>query len=410
MLRLPFIFLLVSAALAQSATCNLPSGKELPEKQQEQLKMLLAGGGDVAAIRFDAALDYAKLGNQQKALEMLEQALSDGPWLDPAPEPAFAPLRSCERFQKLVQRVGSKYPQHAAARVVFTIAQKDLIPEGLAADPADGSLYLSSIYHRKIVKISPQGEARDFVTEGQDGLPGVLGIKVDPADGSVWAASERTGASALFHFDHQGRTLGKFEPQEPGKHLFNDLVITPAHDVFVTDSEDNSLYKLPHGSGKLIRIGLGRRFYPNGIALTPDGATLYVAHGYGIALVNVATETITELAAAKGISVAQVDGLYYWQGSLIAIQNGLGAIRIVELSLDSSGKAVVAGRLLEFRSDKLELPTTGAIYQGKFYYIVNSQLDHEEDGKLKNEDQLKPVKIAALPLGPWEPRGGKKGD
>jgi hypothetical protein len=398
MISLPWVLLLLAAGLAQPTPCHLASGQELSGKQQEQFQQLLASGGDPAAIRFNVALRYAKMGNQQKALETLEQALAVGPWLNPASEPDFKPLESCERFRKLVQRIEQKYPPRRAGRVVFTVAQKDLIPEGLAADPSDGSLYLSNIHHRKIVKISPRGEVRDFVAEGQDGLLGVLGMKVDPADGSLWAASERTGTSALFHFDRNGHTLAKYAPQEAGKHLFNDLVITPSRDVFVTDSEDNSIYKLAHGSGTLTRIGLSGRFYPNGIALTPDDATLFVAHTFGIARVDTASGAVSELSAPRGISLAAADGLYYGQRRLIAIQNGFGANRIVELRLDSAGKAVVSGKLLEYRSDTLDLPTTGAIYQGKFYYIVNSQIDHEEDGKLKDPDQLKPVKIAALPL------------
>jgi hypothetical protein len=408
MLSFPFILLLIFTALAQTNACNLRSGKELAEKQQEQFKSLLGAGGDVAAVRFNLAIDYAKIGNQQKALETLEQALAATPWLDPASEKDFDALKSCERFQKLVERVERKYPPRAAGRVVFTLEQKDLIPEGLAVDPA-GSFYLSSVYHRKIVKISPRGETRDFVSQGQDGLLGVLGIKVDPGDGSVWAASERAGAAALFHFDRNGRTLGKYFPQEPGKHLFNDLVITPSRDVFVTDSEDNSVYKLPDGSGKLVRISLPGRLYPNGIALSPDGARIYVAHAFGIAVMDPQTGKLAELTAPQGVSIAQADGLYYRQGSLIAIQNGFGANRIVQLRLDGSGKAVVAGRMLEFRSTTLELPTTGAVYQGRFYYIVNSQIDHEEEGKLKDPDQLKPVKIAALPLERWEPNVRSKG-
>ena len=400
---LPFILLLISTALAQTNACNLSSGQELTERQQEQFKSLLASGGDPAAIRFNMAIDYARIGNQQKALEILERALADAPWLDPSSEKDFDALKNCDRFQKLVEGVERKYPARVAGQVVVTIQQKDLIPEGLAVDPADGSFYLSSIYHRKIVNVGAHGDVRDFVREGQDGLLGVLGMKVDPSDRSVWAASERAGAAALFHFDRNGRTLGKYFPLEAGKHLFNDLVVTPAHDVFVTDSEDNSVYKLPHGSDKLVRIDLPGRYYPNGLALGPDGTRLYVAHAFGVAVLETVTGKTNELTVPRGISDAAGDGLYYWQGNLIAIQNGFGANRIVQLRLDHTGTAIIAGKLLEFRSKTLELPTTGAVYRGKFYYIVNSQIDHEDAGKLKNPDQLKPVKIAALPLDQWGP-------
>jgi hypothetical protein len=167
--------------------------------------------------------------------------------------------------------------------------------------------------------------------------------------------------------------------------------------VYVTDSDDGSLYKLAHASRQLSRIDL-RANYPNGIALGGDGTTLYVAHAFGILRMDTGSGAFAELRAPKDISTAQADGLYYRQGRLIAIQNGLGANRIVELQLTKDGRSVSAGRLLEFRSSTLELPTTGAIYDGKFYYIVNSQIDHEDHGKLNNPDQLKPVKIAVLQL------------
>ncbi len=385
-------------AHAQTPACNLASGKALDGARQKQFTTMLASGADSAAVEFNMALDYAKLGNYRKALFTLEQALKDAPWLDPAPEPDFKEMAGCAAFKKLVSRIEKKYPVVAVSKITFTVATRDLIPEGLASDAADGSLYMSSVYHRKIVKITSDGKTADFVAEGQDGLLGVLGIKVDPRDRSVWAASERAGESALLHFNLNGKTLDKYLPEGPGKHLFNDLVVTPQGQVFVTDSEDSSVYTLRPGAAKLVRYGLGSRFYPNGIALSSDGKTVFVAHAFGIVRMDLNGTAMSELHAPAGISLAQIDGLYFWKGSLIAIQNAFGPNRIVRLLLTPEGRAVASGRLLEFRSANLELPTTGTILGGSFYYIVNTQIDHEQDGKLKNEDELKPVKIAVIKL------------
>lgn len=384
-------------ALAQASNCDLKSGPELQEKQKT-FASRLASIPDKAAVRFNMAMAYGQAGNSRKALSLLEQALVDTPWLDPSAEPVFKSLYGCPAFQKLTARIHQKYPPTSTSRVVNTIPQKDLIPEGLAADAADGSLYMSSIFHRKIVKIMPDGSITDFVAEAQDGLLGVLGIKVDPRDRSVWAASERDGESELFHFDRSGRTLARYVPQEPGKHLFNDLVVAASGDVFVTDSEDGSVYKLSQGEKKLLRLDLRKRPYPNGIALSGDGTSLYVAYAFGIAIMDLNGSSITDLRAPRGISAAGADGLYWRQGSLIAIQNGFGANRIVQLRLTPDGRSISAGKLLEFRTSNLELPTTGAVYNGSFYYIVNSQIDHEDNGKLLNEDKLQPVRIAALKL------------
>jgi DNA-binding beta-propeller fold protein YncE len=286
----------------------------------------------------------------------------------------------------------------AAAKPAFTIHIADLIPEGLAADPVDGSLYMSSIYHRKIVKILPDGKVSDFIAEGQDGILSVLGLKVDPRDRSVWAASERLDKTSLFHFDSSGKTIAQYLPEELGKHGFNDLVITSGGQVLVTDSTDNSVYSLPAGGKKLVRYALGNRAFPNGIALSPDGTTVYVAHAFGIARMNVDGTGLAELPAPAGISLAQADGLYFWNGGLIAVQNGYGPNRIVYLALAADGKSVTAGKLLEYRSSNLDLPTTGAILNGSFYYMVNTQINHEQDGKLKNAEHLQPVRIAVLKL------------
>ena len=70
----------------------------------------------------------------------------------------------------------------------------------------------------------------------------------------------------------------------------------------------------------------------------------------------------------------------------------------MHLLLAPDGKSVTSGKLLEFRSSNLDLPTTGAVLNGNFYYMVNTQIDHEQDGKLKNAEQLQPVRIAALKL------------
>jgi SMP-30/Gluconolactonase/LRE-like region len=390
---------LAGSVLAQSMDCHLAAKGGISQERQKTFQSLRSNSAlDQAAIQFNLALDYAQAGNASKALSVLEEALLQTPWLDPSTEEAFKPLYSCREFQDLVSRVQRKYPPVAASHVVRTVPEKDLIPEGLASDPGDGTLYLSSIYHRKIVKITPQGMISDFVSEAQDGLLGVLGLKVDARDHSVWAASERGGQAALFHFDGNGKTLAKYAPEEKGKHLLNDLVITMQGDVFVTDSEYKSVYKLPHGASRLVRLDLQGRLYPNGIALSADGKSLYVAHGFGIVVMSLNGNEIHELAAPKDVSLAQVDGLYWRKGSLIAIQNGFGANRIVELRLAADGRSVSSGRLLEFRSSNLELPTTGTIYKNDFYYIVNTQADHENNGRLTREETLQPVKIAVLPL------------
>src|SRR6478736_295541 len=166
-LHCSLVFVLSALASSQTQSCNHNGGKELAPAKQREFASFLVSSGDIAAVRFDMALHYAKLGNYAKTLSTLQEALKDTPWLDPASEPDFKPISGCSSFKALVARIEKKYPVVSAAKPAFTIHASDLIPEGLAADPVDGSLYISSIYHRKIVKILPDGKVSDFIKIGR---------------------------------------------------------------------------------------------------------------------------------------------------------------------------------------------------------------------------------------------------
>jgi hypothetical protein len=53
---------------------------------------------------------------------------------------------------------------------------------------------------------------------------------------------------------------------------------------------------------------------------------------------------------------------------------------------------------LEYRTRFTPLPTTGAIVGDTFYYITNSQLDHDQDGKLLRPDELVAITVAKVSL------------
>src|SRR4029078_7300292 len=147
----------------------------------------------------------------------------------------------------------------------------------------------SSLAKHKIVAIAPDGAVRDFVPPGRDGLPLVLGMKVDGEGRSLWACTaegdpaEGTNAarrSYLFRFDlATGKTLGKIPSPERGKHLFNDLALASGGDAYLPNSEEGSVYRLRAAADAVEpHLPAGSFIYPNGIALSDDGRLLYIAH------------------------------------------------------------------------------------------------------------------------------------
>jgi hypothetical protein len=57
-------------------------------------------------------------------------------------------------------------------------------------------------------------------------------------------------------------------------------------------------------------------------------------------------------------TISGFDGLYWYRGGLVAIQNGMGLPRVAQFQLSPDGSHVTASTVLEYRSDYVELPTT----------------------------------------------------
>jgi sugar lactone lactonase YvrE len=61
----------------------------------------------------------------------------------------------------------SLFAQPPKPEVAFIVPEKDLIPEGIAYDPADKTCYLGSIYKKKVVRITAKGDISDFNANSQ---------------------------------------------------------------------------------------------------------------------------------------------------------------------------------------------------------------------------------------------------
>ena len=155
-----------------------------------------------AALFFLARI-YARLGELQKAMVLLKDCAALDEGFDPGAERGLQVLKDNAEFQELVEQARRRYPPVHRARVAFTVPNADLFPERLAVDAKNQVFYMGSMHRKKIVKITTSGEVSDFVPEGLYGLNPVGGIRVDPANHDVWAASDpgETRASELLHFD-----------------------------------------------------------------------------------------------------------------------------------------------------------------------------------------------------------------
>jgi len=351
---------------------------------------------DRGAVLFWLSKQYASLGELDTALALLRASVATDEGFDPTAVAAFAPLRSNRAFAALADRAHARNPAVHRARLAFTIAQPALFPEGLAYDSVDEVFYAGSEYQRKIVKVSPTGAATDFVRPNMFGLMPVGGLRVDPTDATLWAA---TDGPEFVHFDSRGRLLGRFSVKTPGPHILNDLVVRNSREVYLTDSRADQVYRFDRRTSEFSAIVFGRPLrVPNGITLSPDGRLLYVADDFGVVLVDLASNRTQELAPSRSTTLAGIDGMYCYRRTLIGVQYGTGAFRVMRWGLSPDGRRVVSSETLERGTPLVHETTTGAVARGNFYFFANTGLPNLDKGAIVDSSKLRAVDVAVVRL------------
>lgn len=364
---------------------------------------------------YNLACAQALAGDAPGAAATLGRLAAKRVYFDVAADSDFARIRETPEFKAAREALEALKAPVGSSRTAFTLAERDLIPEGIAHDPASGAFFVSSVRRRKIVRFA-SGKAADFVKEGEHGLYSVLGIAIDEARRSLLACSsavpemkgyreEDRGKAGLFELDlASGKLKRKVLLAEAGKeHNLNDLVVDSKGEAIVSDPASSTLYTLAPGAAALsVLIEPGRLASPQGLALSRDEKTLFVAdYPRGIARVDRATREVAYLPAPPGATLAGIDGLRTHGGDLIAIQNGVRPHRVMRLALTPDGAGVKAATILEMNNPLFDEPTLGVVAGEDFVYVANSQWgSFDKGGVLWPIEKLKEPTILRLTLDP----------
>jgi hypothetical protein len=337
-------------------------------------------------IVFQLARTRAALGDTAGALAALRRLAPMGLAAPIATDSAFRILHSHPDFGRIAEDLARNAAPLVRSDTAFVAGDPDLLPESVAYDPVERAWYLGSLARHEVVRVAADGSARGFAAA--EGRGRVIGIKIDAPRRRLWmlettidSAAPRTyggvgGWTSLRAYDlATGREIARHAPADrEGPHLFNDLAVSAAGDVYVSDLFGNAVWRLRAGADSLEVLARGPRFHwPNGITLSTDGSRLYAAHLEGISAIDPRTGAITPLPHPPAAAMADIDGLYACGNSLIAIQRMADFQQVSRFVLSLSGDSIVAMEAVERSHPAYVDPTTGVMVGGDLFYIANAQ-------------------------------------
>ena len=206
---------------------------------------------------------------------------------------------------------------------------------------------------------------------------GALGIRVDLDHGLLFVAGGFTGQGYVYNLA-TGATVASFQFGTPPGSIVNDVIVAGGAAWF-TDSVQPHLYRVPiHEDGTvgafstLVVTGPAGAtpagFNLNGIAATPDGSTLIVAHSGNAAIYTV--NPSTGASALLADELPNVDGILFEAGRIWAVQNFINQITELRPSSDLSSASVE--RVVT--DGAFQVPTTVARF-GNVLAVVNANFD-----------------------------------
>ncbi len=366
-------------------------------QELDRVRDLLGSANDKGSVQFQIARTYAAGGQYRDAMEWLQKVVHWNLGFDPTRDKLFTKLHSAKEFQSLVEEARVQTAPVSNSHLLAVVPESDLFPENIAYDFATKTFFLGSTFKDEIVRCKEHGACNLFVAPHRNGLGIVLGLKIDHRSRTLWTTSNKdTGASLRQYSLTSGQLISGYPLS--GGHLFNDLVVSSTGEVFVTDTRARSVYRLSNGNSRLEPLAPSHVFTAaNGIALSPDERTLFVSSfGDGITAIDLASQSTKPVSHPPDVCLGYIDGLYAIKGSLVAIQNGPMAPRIVRFVLSSDGSKITDMKVLERRNPLFDGITTGVLVGDQLYYVPNNQLDKVVGGKIAAGVTLDPLRILTV--------------
>jgi len=314
-------------------------------------------------------------------------------------------LAVAARAESQSEPVTASRPQAIAADTMF-------FAEGIAADTAGGTLYVTSVHHRNVLVVAPSGATRWLWREGSENgevaaVGSVMGAVFDDASGTLWlstaklpymrsrGADDARVVAELLEVSARDGSIRRRFPLGDGGGIPGEIARAPDGSVLVSDGLRSQLYRLRPSAAALETIRSAALRSPQGIAVRPDGAVAYVADwSRGILRWDLATDSIVPVTTDDGRLLRGVDGLRWHEGALLAMQNGASPNRVLRVALGADGTALAALTVLDAPSPLEGELTVGVVLGDELVYVASSAWPFwTEDGQRKTDGRALPAVV-----------------
>ncbi len=307
---------------------------------------------------------------------------------------------------------------------LLILADTTLFPEGIVRDEARHRWLLSSVRQRTVVAVDDAGRITPFARDLPADVGAILGIRIDPARGALFAAAAAvppmlrfTAADTLraevLEFDLATGALRRriALPAAARQRVPGDIAIGPDGTLYVSDGLAARLYVIPpRGEVRVVTSPFIASL--QGMVFARDGRALIAAdYRHGLIRIPLAVtgadaatragaDTVTQITDSAGRKLQGLDGLAWHGDALIATYNGRLPGRVVRVALSADQRSITAFTVLETLINAGE-PTLGVVIGDAFVFIANSPWSAFDDtGARKPGTTLAPPEIRRLSLVP----------
>ena len=328
--------------------------------------------------KYNLACGYARTGRADEALQLLEQLALAQVDFGMANDSDLASLRELPKFQRLVEALAASIVPISNSTLLMTIDQLGLSAEGIAHDEETGRLFFGSMRTGDIYVIDTDEQLSKFASVADNGSYSAIGMTVDSKRRVLWTIGswffmaegfdpDAPAGSGVFGFDLVTGELKHQYLADMSVNGLNDVTVAPNGDVYLSG---DVLHVLKAGADEIKPFTTAPdAFGSNGITTDATGKTLFVSsYPVGIGAIDIETGELRYLESPENMPLYGIDGLYWHDGDLVGIQNGIQPWRLLRMQLNDAVTAVTDIRVIEFANTALT-PTTGAIDDGQIHYV-----------------------------------------